>query len=607
MKNQRNSFATTDTWLIVNKQLVKKAISEFTHELILSPRLNIKKNIDNDWSSYELITDHKNISYHFKAKKFYLDHWYIDVNSLKKIKNNKEENVDALLFIVEFKKTLQITDEFLATYLEEISSTLISLAYKFENVKFTSRQLVDKDFQDIEHSMYEGHPCFVANSGRIGFGINDFNKYAPETNNPFKILWVATHKKYATYTGIEEINYINLLIHELGISKINEFNDFLEKLKVTQSDYIFIPVHPWQWDHKLVHIFASDIANKNIILLGESDDSYSAQQSIRTLFNLTKPNKYYTKTALSILNMGFVRGLSPYYMKSTPHITKWINNLLEEDVYLQSTGFKMLGEIATVGYRNHYYETLGKTNSHNKMLSALWRESPFTKIKDTEKVMTMASLLHIDTNNVSFLSELVKKSKVSMTIWLKRYLEAYLKPLIHCFYKYELVFMPHGENIILVLENNVPNSILMKDITEEVIVFNEEMNLPEHVDRLFTKTTDRMKILSIFTDVFDCFFRFLGQILETHCNYSENKFWKLVAQSILEYQEYYPEYASKYEKYDLFNDYFDRCCLNKLQLSNTKQMLNLTDPINSLKLSGVLLNPIAKYVKKNLEIKEILQ
>ncbi|HBI40306.1 MAG TPA: hypothetical protein DDY16_05085, partial [Tenacibaculum sp.] len=90
MKNQRNSFATTDTWLIVNKQLVKKAISEFTHELILSPRLNIKKNIDNDWSSYELITDHKNISYHFKAKKFYLDHWYIDVNSLKKIKNNKE-------------------------------------------------------------------------------------------------------------------------------------------------------------------------------------------------------------------------------------------------------------------------------------------------------------------------------------------------------------------------------------------------------------------------------------------------------------------------------------------------------------------------------------
>ena len=606
MKNQKNSFATTETWLIVNKQLVKKAISEFTHELILSPKLNIK-NIDSDWNSYELITDHKDISYHFKAKKFHLDHWYIDVNSLKKIKNNKEENVDALLFIVELKKTLQISNEFLTTYLEEISSTLISLAYKFENEKFTSRQLVDKDFQDIEHSMYEGHPCFVANSGRIGFGINDFNKYAPETNNPFKILWVAAHKKYATYTGIEELNYINLLIHELGISKINEFNDFLEKLKVTQSDYVFIPVHPWQWDHKLVHIFASDIANKNIILLGESDDSYSAQQSIRTLFNLTKPNKYYTKTALSILNMGFVRGLSPYYMKSTPHITKWINNLLGEDVYLQSTGFKMLGEIATVGYRNHYYETLGKTNSHNKMLSALWRESPFTKIEDTEKVMTMASLLHIDTNNISFLGELVKKSKVSMTIWLEKYLEAYLKPLIHCFYKYELVFMPHGENIILVLENNTPKSILMKDITEEVIVFNEEMKLPEHVDRLFTKTTDRMKILSIFTDVFDCFFRFLGQILETHCNYSENKFWKLVSQSILEYQECYPEYASKYKKYDLFTDYFDRCCLNKLQLSNTKQMLNLTDPINSLKLSGVLQNPIAKYMKSNFEIKEILQ
>ena len=42
---------------------------------------------------------------------------------------------------------------------------------------------------------------------------------------------------------------------------------------------------------------------------------------------------------------------------------------------------------------------------------------------------------------------------------------------------------------------------------------------------------------------------------------------------------------------------FDRCCLNRLQLKNTKQMLDLAEPIESLQLKGVLKNPVAKYAK----------
>ncbi len=604
MNNKEITFINPQTWGIVNKYLVKKAISEFTHELIFSP-IARQSDIEGDWNVYELTSDDTEVSYQFKAKKFLLDHWYIDIDSIKKHRNNVEESIDAMVFITEFRKTLQIPDEFLATYLEEITSTLISAAYKYENEKLSSEELASLGFQEIEHSMSEGHPCFVANNGRIGFNIRDYHKYAPETNNPFKIIWIAAHKNYATYTAVEGYEYNDLLINELGIAKINEFNETLEKLQLAKSDYIFMPVHPWQWTNKLVHVFASDIANKNIVLLGDSNDDYSAQQSIRTLFNLTNPKKLYTKTSLSILNMGFVRGLSPYYMQSTPYITKWINELLESDTYLQDVGFEMLGEVATVGYHNHYYEVLGKTNPHNKMLSALWRESPLSKIKENQKVATMAALLHIDKNNNSLLAELIKSSGIKADLWIEKYLRAYFQPLIHCFYKYELVFMPHGENIIMVLENNQPVSILMKDITEEVIVFNEEMYLPEHADRLFTKTSDKMKILSIFTDIFDCIFRFLGQILETHCDFSEDKFWELVAKSILEYQEKHPEYSDKYERYNLFVSEFDRCCLNKLQLSNTKQMLNLADPIESLKLSGVLENPIAKYAHELVELKPV--
>ena len=586
-------------WEFVNRQLIKKAISEFSHELILIPKF---LNEEDGWNVYEIQSDSKEFRYQFKAKRYFLDHWLVAAESIVKT-NNRFENVclDGLHFITEFKTTLGIPDEFLGTYLEEITSTLSSAAYKYVNDKFSAKELSEKSFQEIEHAMTEGHPCFVANNGRIGFNIDDYHIYAPESNQPFQILWIAGHKKYATYTAIKGFEYEQLLLNELGENTITSFKNVLKQQEVASEDYIFMPVHPWQWKNKIVGVFGADIAQKNIILLGESDDKFSAQQSIRTLFNVSHPERLYTKTALSILNMGFMRGLSPYYMQSTPHITTWITNLLEEDSYLHENGFTMLGEVATVGYHNHYYETLGKTNPHNKMLSALWRESPFTKIASNQRVLTMAALLHVDYNDNSLLTSLVENSPYKVTTWVERYLKAYLAPLLHCFYKYEFVFMPHGENLIVVLEENTPVYVLMKDITEEVIVFNETMHLPEHVDRLFTKTSDNMKILSIFTDVFDYFFRFMAQQLDYYLNFSEHDFWGLVAACVYEYQDQHPEFSEQYERFDLFVEEFDRCCLNRLQLENTKQMLSLADPIESLKLVGVLENPLAKFKSKEIE------
>lgn len=119
---------------------------------------------------------------------------------------------------------------------------------------------------------------------------------------------------------------------------------------------------------------------------------------------------------------------------------------------------------------------------------------------------------------------------------------------------------------------------------------------------MYTETSDKMKILSIFTDVFDCFFRFMGDILEEYCEYPEGLFWELVADCINTYQQKHPELEAQFKKYDLFVPEFDRCCLNRLQLKNTKQMLNLADPIESLQLVGTLKNPIAEYRNNKVRI-----
>lgn len=586
-----------EVWQQTNIALVKKAICEFSHERLVVPE--IIATLPNKRNKYKLIADISSIVYEFEAKPLTLNHLLIEEKSIKKFENNEQTEIDALLFIKEFKNSLGLGEDRLPLYLEELTSTLSSSAYKIVKENPLAEELAKADFQTIEQSMTEGHPGFIANNGRIGFDSTDYRTYAPETGNSFAILWLAGHKSKAVYAAIESLPYEKLVQQELDAQTINQFNSLLENKGLNPNDYLFIPVHPWQWFNKLAMVFAPEIAKEDLVCLGYGTDQYQAQQSIRTLFNTTNPKKFYTKSALSILNMGFMRGLPLYYLGTAPKMAVWLENLLYNDAFIRETGFKMLSEIGSVSYVNPYFEEFGHHNDYNKMLASLWRESPYSKIAENQKPITMAALLHIDQQGNALLPEFIKSSGLTTEVWLAKYLKAYLSPLLHCFYQYDLVFMPHGENIILVLENNTPVSALLKDITEEATILSEEVALPEDLKRMYATVPDDVKLLSIFTDIFDGFFRYLVAILEESMDFSEHQFWKLVAQNITEYQSAYPNLSTKFQKYDLFANHFKLSCLNRLQLNNHKQMVSLYDPVAALQFVGDLENPIAVFKPEN--------
>lgn len=584
---------TKHNWDKANALLLKKTLSEFAHELLIIPLLKNE-------NTYCVNSPDKTFEYTFDATILALNHWSISPESIKKkTVNGVEAPLRLLEFLIEFKDTLGIDEKLLPTYLEEITSTLYSTAYKIANEKYSSEALLNQDYQVIEHAMTEGHPCFVANSGKNGFNIDDFAQFSPEANAPMQLLWLAGHKSRATFSGIENLEYKNVLSQELPLETIKTFEELMQSKGLNSSDYYFFPVHPWQWFNKLALIFAPDIAEGHLVCLGYGDDNYSAQQSIRTFFNTSSPEKFYVKTALSVINMGFMRGLSPYYMESTPTITEWVADLVENDAYLQQKGFTLLGEVATIGYRNFLYEPLGRSLPHNKMLAALWRESPIPKLAKGQKIMTMAALLHVDQSGNSFVSELIKASGINPKSWIRSYLNAYLSPLLHCFYQHEMVFMPHGENLILVFENHIPIKAIMKDITEEVMVFNTKKELPEKAKRIQIEMNEPLKVLCLFNDVFQFYFRFLSAILSESQTLSESDFWEEVANCIHEYQETHPHLEEEFKKYNLFVSEFDSCCLNRLQLRNNKQMLDLASPIESLQFVGKLKNPIASFKPKS--------
>jgi len=595
------------------RALVAKAISEFSHERLLEP----VRHTDRAPEEPKRMTHGYSLAgptstYTFTARVHALDHWVLDLDSLTRTVDGVEQPLDAQAFVAEFADQLGIPPRLLPTYLEELASTLAAACWKLAHSTATADDLVRAlsgspaqslarsslgsvtgSYQAIEAAMTEGHPAFVANNGRIGFGADDYAAYAPEAGRPVHLLWLAVRRDAAHLATGRGVDERTLYRDELGEETLAAFEARLTGLGLDPADYLHLPVHPWQWMNKLAITFAPDLARRDLVVLGEGTDDHRPQQSIRTFFNTTRPERHYVKTALSIQNMGFMRGLSPAYMRATPAINDWVADLVEGDPELKECGFGVLRELASIGWTGDVFHALPDPSPYRKMIAALWRESPLPHLADGERLATMASLLHRDADGRSLAAALVRASGRAPAEWVRSYLRAYVRPIVHCLLAHDLAFMPHGENLVMVLEDHVPVRMIMKDIGEEVAVMGDQP-LPAEVARIRGSFPDDVKALALHTDVFDGFLRYFAAILDEDGVLPDEEFWVLVAETIDGHAGDHPELAGAAAAYDLARPEFRHSCLNRLQLRNTLQMVDLTDQAESLIFAGTLSNPIAR-------------
>ncbi|WP_426308615.1 GNAT family N-acetyltransferase [Cellulosimicrobium sp. E-16] len=587
-----------------HRHLVAKAIAELTHERLLAPRVEAWPVEADGPGEYVLPVAGGTVEYRFVARRYALEHWVLDEASIRRTAvltgpstqaaAPRDLPVDALDLVVELQPDLDIPDDLLATYLEEVSSTLASATAKIERYERTGGpsavDLLGASFQEVEAAMTEGHPGFVANNGRIGFGLAEYRAYAPENGGRVRLVWLAARREHthlALGAGLDEASHY---AGELSDDERAAFADRLAARGLDPADYLYLPVHPWQWEHRVPITFAADVARGDLVPVGQGADEYQPQQSIRTLFNLTRPDRHYVKVALAIQNMGFLRGLSPAYMRDTPAINDWVADLVAADPELGGRGFTVLRELASIGYTGDVYHRTATPSAHRKMLAALWRESPVPRTAPGERLATMASLLHRDPDGAAHATALVRASGLDPADWVRAYLDAYLRPLAHALLAHDLAFMPHGENLILVLRDHVVVRAVMKDVGEEIAVLGDAP-LPPGVERVRAVVDDEEKALAVFTDVYDGVLRHLAAILAGDGVLPEDRFWRLVAECLDAHRADHPDLRSGV---DLRAPRFAHSCLNRLQLRNTLQMVDLADQSASLLYAGTLANPAAR-------------
>jgi siderophore synthetase component/RimJ/RimL family protein N-acetyltransferase len=573
------------------RALIAKALAELSHERVLAPQP-----LGGD--AFRLALPGTDARLDFSARVLPLEHWIVDPASIERREGGASAPLDVQELVIELQEVLGIPDALLATYLEELASTFAARCATLEAAERgerpTAEELLEADLPAVEAAMTEGHPGFLANNGRIGFSLSQYRAYAPEQGRSTRLHWVAARRALSHLSlgrGLCEQEHLE---HALSAEERDAFTARLRSRGLDPAQYHLLPLHPWQADHRLPLTFAPDIARGDLVPLGQGGDEMRPQQSLRTFLNLTRTGAPYVKVALAIQNMGFLRGLSPHYMRDTPAINDWLADLVAADPAFEAAGFRLLRERAALGYTGDAYHRAPGSSPHQRMLAALWRENPLAQLAPGERALTMAALLHRDHAGGAFATVMIRASDQTPEDWLRGYLRAYLRPLVHLLLTQDVVVMPHGENLILRVREHRVVGAFVKDIGEEMAVLSTRP-LPAELERTRAVVGGEDKALSIFTDVFDGVLRHLAGILDADGVLPARRFWELVAEQLDEYEADHPDLAGGLAgDVDLRAGSFAHSCLNRLQLRNTLQMVDLGDQASSLLYAGRMDNPVGR-------------
>ncbi|WP_137990395.1 IucA/IucC family protein [Streptomyces vilmorinianum] len=588
---------TPSAWREANRRLLAKAIGEWCFEDML-------KAVETGDGGYRVDLD-SGTTYAFSAAPGAFGWLRVDPDSITRTATSMLGNTlaqpawDAQQFLMEAASTIGSDPSTIATYFTELSATLAVDAARLTRGGEAVAEMRALGHTELECRM-TGHNLLVANKGRIGFSSTDVRQYAPESAQPLTLQWVAVHRGLAEFRGTSELSEVDVLARELDEETRARFTAVLQEAGVDPQGYVWMPVHPWQWDHAVQILHAADVAQRRIIPLGESPDVYLPGQSIRTMANASTPERYDVKLPLKILNTLVWRGIPPHCTMGAPVVTQWLRGLVERDAFLTGecrTVF--LGEVASVTVRHPYLSTLDDAPyQHLETLGCIWRESVSARKDPDERVRTFASLLHVDSAGDAFVAELVRASGLDPQDWLRRLFDTLLVPILHVLYRYGVTFNPHGQNTLIGYdEHDVPTRLYLKDFVDDVCVsftdVPERGAEPDGHDHVLPRKHPSIIRQHVMDQVFVGHFRYLAPLCADQLGVPEETFWRLVRQTILDFQKRFPELSERFAEYDLLTPEIPRYGLNRDRIVVTRY----TDRAlrHALYPNGTHPNPLAEH------------
>ena len=409
----------------------------------------------------------------------------------------------------------------------ELTQTVLNDSAVRRHWREAARPAAGAGYDDLESLVVDGHPYHPSYKSRLGFNAVDNAEYGPEFARRLRPVRVAVHRDLARCSALPGVR------------------------PETVGDHIVVPVHPWQWRKHAPTTWAPLLADGALVPLGTGDDDYRAQQSIRSLANVSRPALPTLKLALSIVNTSTARTLAPHTVANAPLITGWLEGILGRDAYL-GTELRpvLLGERLGV--------------SHSPELAAIWRDSLHPHLAAGEQAAPFTALTHIDATGEPCIAAWIKDEGVEA--WARRLLEVTVPPVVHFLVAHGIALEAHAQNLIFIHEGGQPRRLGLRDFHDGIRFSVAGLADPAGRPALHPTPPEhflvnRNSFLEADSDdevrdfVHDClFFVNLGELamfLEDHFDLAEERFWSLARWVVEDHRRRFPELAERATRFDV--------------------------------------------------------
>lgn len=424
---------------------------------------------------------------------------------------------------------------------------------------------MEKNYEALESHMVDGHPYHPSYKSRIGFSLTDNASYGPEFNPVVSIDWVAINEQLVDDTHSKEICTDEILNQHLSEADKANFLKVLKAKGCESKKYQLLPVHPWQLEHQINSLFTQQLTDKDIVVLGKSASSYRVQQSIRSLSHRENPEAPYIKFPLSITNTSTSRILAHHTTQNAALISDWLGDIIKNDSLLTEKNFQILKEVSGISFRYDELDPIQYRSTYGT-LGVIYRENVSVYLTDKEEAWPLNALSHVQKNGEPFIQEAI--AQYGIEAWSDALIKTVTLPIIHLLYAHGIALESHAQNIILVLEDNFPKRIILKDLHDGVRYSPEQLSKPELAPKLnpepeshrkfnrysFIQTENVKEVRDYTYDAF--FFICMTEVCFTFEKFGlkEKNFWRKCAKTINNYQLDYPELNEQFSLFNLFSE-----------------------------------------------------
>ena len=315
-----------------------------------------------------------------------------------------------------------------------------------------------------------GHPWHPNYKTKLGMSKQEVFDMSPEFEASITIEVAAVRADvmhienmpgmpgFCTYPGWFELTFPQVW----GIWK-----EALLARNLTVSEWLPLPMHPWQAQRHLPTEFALEIADGKLILLNEVTCVSSPTMSFRTVVPQRSSHLPMMKLPISLRLTSVQRSLSPKSAQMGPRVSALLQEILARE---QGFGDTLVIVCEQIGL--HYIDPEGN-DDHSRHLSILYRANPMQYAQGGLFPIPVGALfaptsIKNSGRKTALVTELVASAfhnnAQGAIAFYRRYAEIVVTATLGAYLLYGIGFEAHQQNsFVLIDADGMPQKLLLRD------------------------------------------------------------------------------------------------------------------------------------------------